>query len=44
MTPEDRAALVEAGYDPDDPAVVERMELVSVGLVLLARRWRRVGF
>ncbi|UGT55067.1 hypothetical protein [Nocardia asteroides] len=39
MTPEDRAALIEAGYDPNDPGVQARMIAVERGLALLRARW-----
>lgn len=39
MTPEDRDALIEAGYDPDDPDVQDRMLQVERGLTLLRARW-----
>ncbi len=39
MSPEDRDALTEAGYDPDDPAVIDRMSAVERGLGLLRQRW-----
>lgn len=39
MTPEDRDALVEAGYNPDDPDVQDRMMKVEHGLKLLRQRW-----
>ncbi|GGN78386.1 hypothetical protein GCM10011610_25850 [Nocardia rhizosphaerihabitans] len=39
MTPEDRDALIEAGYDPDDPDVQARMLQVNRGLQLLRERW-----
>lgn len=32
MTPEDRDALIEAGYNPDDPDVQDRMMKVEHGL------------
>lgn len=39
MTPEDRDALIEAGYDPDAPDVQARMLQVNRGLQLLRERW-----
>ncbi|MFI8974230.1 hypothetical protein ACIGO9_15190 [Nocardia asteroides] len=39
MTPEDRDALIEAGYDPDAPDVQARMRQVHRGLQLLRARW-----
>lgn len=42
MTPEVRDALIEAGYDPDDPAVRDRMNQVEVALKLLSENWHTV--
>ncbi|WP_316575668.1 hypothetical protein [Nocardia canadensis] len=39
MTPEDRDALIEAGYDPDDPDIQARMRQVDRGLKVLRQRW-----
>ncbi|WP_189034556.1 hypothetical protein [Nocardia rhizosphaerihabitans] len=39
MTPEDREALIEAGYDPNAPDVQHRMLQVKRGLQLLRERW-----
>ncbi|MFE7720780.1 hypothetical protein ACFU44_17250 [Nocardia rhizosphaerihabitans] len=39
MTPEDCEALIEAGYDPNDPDVQDRMLQVERGLQLLRERW-----
>ncbi|MFB7875690.1 hypothetical protein ACFC06_10585 [Nocardia sp. NPDC056064] len=39
MTPEDREALIEAGYDPDDPHVQARTKQVERGLKVMRQRW-----
>lgn len=39
MTPELRDALIESGYNPDDPNVIARLADVDRGLAILRDRW-----
>ncbi|MFC9965711.1 hypothetical protein ACFVH4_15900 [Nocardia ignorata] len=39
MTPELRDALIDAGHDPADPAVLQRLADVDRGLAILRQRW-----
>lgn len=39
MTPELRDALIESGYNPEDPNVLARLADVDRGLAILRRRW-----
>lgn len=43
MTPELRDALVDAGYDPADPAVLQRLADVDRGLSILRQRWHHTN-
>lgn len=39
MDPEEREALIDEGMDPDDPAVIEALELVRWELSMLCDTW-----
>ncbi|MFD3594350.1 hypothetical protein ACFWU5_16625 [Nocardia sp. NPDC058640] len=39
MDPELRAALIESGHNPDDPAILQRLADVDRGLAILRKHW-----